>query len=298
MTDQTVPQSMYHLDSLGCIAINGPDSIKFLQGQITINAEQIIDNQLSLGAICNPQGRCIALFWATQLGESLLFIQMKETIETTIAHLSKYAVFFKCEIQDVSANYTLVGLPPASVKQPNITSTDSIDHHDGAAELLKSSDNKVVIRLLKSDSEATEALIGQAGSDQDWLSLLAQQNIPWLTHSSQSEFLPHNMNLPELSAVDFKKGCFTGQEVIARMQYKGKLKSHMQQFRCHDYQKAVIPLTKLYVQDKVAGEVICAAKNSAGVNTILALLKDRFLDSKNFRFNDENGPILELTSNV
>jgi len=131
-------------------------------------------------------------------------------------------------------------------------------------------------------------------NEQSWLFSLATQKICWLTSQSQSQFLPHNLDLPELDAVDFKKGCFTGQEVIARMQYKGKLKSHIQVFETKCATE-VTPMSSILVDDKNAAQVICGAKNEENQTAILALVKDRYLDSKIFRLNDENGPILELT---
>lgn len=133
-------------------------------------------------------------------------------------------------------------------------------------------------------------------NEQNWLYFLAYHRIPWLNSASQSQFLPHNLDLPMLEAVDFDKGCYTGQEVIARMQYKGKLKSHMQLFECDTAVNAQAT-DKIVDGEQTVAEVICGATGNNGRTAILALVKDRYLESKSFRLKEQNGPILQLLNN-
>lgn len=285
----------YPLTDFGVVEISGQDTLKFLQGQITINAESIQQNQLSLAAICSPQGRCIALFFAcridsdesnqTELPVTVWLILNRGTIKETIANLKKYAVFFKLTIQDRSLEKTIYGL---NVTEP-VSFVSSED-----CQFMSWADKDIAIAV---SSEKSSPAIEQSytiGNQSDWLYQLAQRKIPWLTEAAQSQFLPHNLDLPTLNAVDFNKGCFTGQEIIARMQYKGKLKSHMQLFHAKE-PLAIQSGDKITLDGKVAAEVICAISPDDQGTALLALLKDSYLEGESFRLYDENGPILRLS---
>lgn len=278
-------QSVSQLGSFGLIKLAGEGVIKFLQGQITINAETMEPGQLSLAAICNPQGRCVSLFFITKINQQVWLILKNETIESTITTLKKYAVFFKVEIIDCSEQNIIYGLNNITFKHNQVNENWHIVNW-----------NKPAITLAIVPREAQQAWekeTYQLSDEQNWLFDLTNKRISWLDLNSQSQFLPHNLNLPELNAVDFNKGCFTGQEVIARMQYKGKLKSHLQLFQLSS-SVTVKSLEIIFADGKSAAQVVCSANNDTDCRVILALVKDRYLDSQIFRLNSENGPILEL----
>jgi folate-binding protein YgfZ len=130
--------------------------------------------------------------------------------------------------------------------------------------------------------------------EREWFYQLASDRTPWLTQDSQSQFLPHELNLPELDAVDFKKGCFMGQEVIARMHYKGKLKSHLQLLTTHS-KSPIKAQEAIYCDEKKAGQVICSASLANGSTQVLSILRDSYLNHTNFYITDEKASILNLT---
>ncbi|TQV72829.1 folate-binding protein YgfZ [Aliikangiella marina] len=292
MNQANLSDSIYSLSNMGCIRLTGEDTLKFLQGQITVNTEHFKVGELSLGAICNPQGRCISLFWASLYQDDVLLFQLQETIPETVAHLSKYAVFFKSKIEDVSTQYSIYGM---FGQQMNSATKEQLESN--GLVCFEESDSLIRFMIIESSASKQSDLQANANSDsQLFYKYLVEQGIPWLTEKSQSEFLPHNLNLPELTAVDFKKGCFTGQEVIARMQYKGKLKSHIQMMRSHNEIEAITPLSTIYADGAKAGEVICGAFDNNQTANMLVLLKDKYQECEIFRMRDENGPILELVS--
>ncbi|MET1254105.1 YgfZ/GcvT domain-containing protein [Aliikangiella maris] len=297
LTNLPLP-GLAHLSDFGCIEIKGPDSVRFLQGQITTNAENISTIFLSLSAMCNPQGRCVALFFIGKIDDSVILILSRETIEQALANIKKYAVFFKIEINDISDQKQVFGLAAEATSEA--VKIPSSVGHEFRIEQLNQPENQIFSFYLVSEkyqSDFDAAVVNFRKCKQgDWLYWLNKNRIPWLDINSQNEFLPHNLNLPELGAVDFNKGCFTGQEVIARMQYKGSLKSHMQLLQTQE-PVTVISKSKLWLGDKTVGEVICAAANDENVS-ILALIKDNYLENKIFRLNNENGPILELISKI
>lgn len=283
--------SISQLASFGLIKISGVDCNKFLQGQITINVESIEENKLALAATCNPQGRILSLFFITKRANDIYLILPLETIESTIAHFKKYAVFFKVTITDESQQFDLYGL-----NQPLTNDIGS------AIKMAATSwkDRNINIFIVNSDNktdfETNLKPLLAFKPEQNWLAYLALNRIAWLESISQAEFLPHNLDLPLLKAVDFQKGCFTGQEVIARMQYKGKLKSHLQLFQLSS-NEVVSALETIYVREEKAAQIICSARDEKNKTLILALLKDGYLEDKIFHLNHENGPILNLLKN-
>ncbi len=278
---------IYQLKALGCIKISGNDSTKFLQGQISTNAEEMEQNKLQLSSICTHQGRIVTLFWAAKVDDVIYLIMSKEIVASTIIHLNKYAVFFKTEISDTSEQFKIDSFFHSS--QPD--SEPDINTHSIQKAQFSLSDSQLTLRLTPIENSASE--LDRPEQDNDWFYQLAIRQIPWLTLSTQSKFLPHNLNLPALNAVDFNKGCFTGQEVIARMQYKGKLKSHMHLLTSKTLIE-ITPETKIWANNKSAGEIICTASSPPNGTALLALIKDNDLKNKYFQLNSENGPILKL----
>lgn len=259
-----------HLVDFTILELNGIDSVKFLQGQITINAEQINDEKLLTGAICNPQGRCVSLFFATRLNGSILLVMPKSIADGTIEHLKKYAVFFKVDIKRLDDELIIVGEYSCS------------ENNDSPSESYRKLTPELSIKLCSSQDN-----IEFTSTQNDWLYHLAENKMPWLTSVTQLAFLPHNLNLPELNAVDFKKGCYTGQEIIARMHYKGKLKSHLQKLTADKITGDIQEKSPLLADGEVAGEVVCSATSSLGQTCVLALIKDKYLSTKKFQLSEE-----------
>lgn len=275
-----------NLNGFGAIQITGEDTTRFLQGQLTINAESINSDKLSLAALCNLKGRCISLFFTLKQEDKVYLLLKQETIAETLATLNKYAVFFKVELTDISQEFQIVGLStPSEVKMLDSLST---------AYWFNSTIGLMLIN--KKQTLDKESLDIPLLEETDWLYNLAYNRIPWLELETQNHFLPHHIDLPQLAAVDFKKGCFTGQEVIARMQYKGKLKSHLQLFISESRLEQVPLKGKITYQDKTAAEIVCVAESS-GRNAILAVMKDDYLNHKNFQLSDEKTSILKLQPN-
>lgn len=153
------------------ISVRGPDSSKFLQGQLTCDVAALEDGQSTLGAYCNIKGKVESLFYLIRNGDAYFLYPPPDLAEPTLNELKKYAVFSK-----VALNLCEIPLPP---------------------ELARSEEQEI----------------------------LAQ--IPKLYPETVGLFFPHDLNLPELDAVSFTKGCYRGQEIVARMQHRGNLKRRM-----------------------------------------------------------------------
>ncbi len=263
-----------YLHDFGILEVKGQDSAKFLQGQLTINVDKLDPNVFLNGAVCNPQGRCIASFWVKSVDEQFLFVMPKDNIDTLSQHLKKYAVFYKVELTE-KVNSRVLGAYDYSDSSQAIDAIDCFT-------------NQLGLMIEPKNAETTWSL-----AQNDWLSFLVKNKVAWISQLASSNFLPHNMGLTEISGVDFQKGCFTGQEVIARMQYKGKLKSHIQKLYA-DNPLDIAPNSKILAENKNAGEVICSVCDSSGNTYVLAVIKDRYIEQNNFHLDNENTSILKL----
>ena len=154
------------------IQLAGPDSRKFLQGQVTCDMESLTGDATIKGAHCTPKGRIIFLFSASCDQQDNIILETHHSVrDIAIANLKKYAVFFKTEISDVSEQFREASVP-SNLQRIRTGSADVV---------LKTSDM----------------------------------------------FIPQMLNLDALGYISFKKGCYTGQEIVARAHYRGAVKRRM-----------------------------------------------------------------------
>ena len=269
---------IFDLNSYTYFDLLGADSEKLLQGQISVDVTKILPYIAQLAVLCNPKGRIVSLFHIHRITNGFRFILPKETAEPAITHLKKYAVFYKVSITPSNDPSSLI-----------VMSNDSKDK----LNLQTISIPTINLSIIYSECESSMIDLAKSASyeildnDAQWYWEMANHRIAWLTETSCEQFLPHNLDLPNLSAVDFNKGCFTGQEVIARMQYKGKLKQHLQLLRT----KQIVdmpPLEKLFQGDKKVAEVICCISQQGIGSLVLALVKDS-ADKNRIFLNPELG---------
>lgn len=203
----------FDLSPLGLLCIQGEDAKKFLQGQLTCHLDEVTEHQSRLGAHCNPQGRIIS-FFRIFLYQNAYYLQMlRELIPIASKALQKYAVFFRVKLTDVSDQWQQIGLagsPPAKFSQ----------HDTLTIKLAETRDRYVILGPMEKN---------QLQPYSRWLIQDFAEKIPTIYPETSELFLPHELGLPALQAVSFNKGCYTGQEIIARMHYRGKLKTQLQQ---------------------------------------------------------------------
>jgi tRNA-modifying protein YgfZ len=291
------PFFLTELNNYSAIDITGADAAKFLQGQLTINVSTPTNSKSYLAALCNPKGRIVSLFHIVAIDQGFRLIMPQTIIDSSMLHLKKYGVFFKVEIVEAPIS-SIFGLINSTTKEFSEISSLLDQAYYQLNELpmafIVTSDNSQA-RLLAASLKTSVQPVADA-----WFSSLARNKVCWLSENTSGEFLPHNLDLPNLNAVDFKKGCFTGQEVIARMHYKAKIKQKLQLFQSVEEVEATnsfaqaIANEKLLQQDSKVGEVICSCLSEEKRWLVLALVKDSANKQQNFTVNIKNSPILEL----
>jgi len=262
-----------NVSNITFIDLVGAGVTQFLKGQLTINTDFVENKTAKLAALCNHKGRIISLFHIVAIKDGFRLIMPRSIVEASLAHIKKYAVFFKLEVISFDNSNILACVGG----EEDIADGISIDQT-----------NLQVIFRVPGDGDGYPAM-----DDSFWYWHLIENGIPWLTAETVEQFLPHSLNLPKLGAIDFNKGCFTGQEVIARMQYKGKLKQHLQTLSTSNM--AVIPpLSSVEQSSRKVGQIVCSAVHHDKGQRVLAVVKDSANSDKDFQLNLENTSILDL----
>ena len=230
------------LSHLGLLEISGADAVTFLQGQVTNDVKLLVGTNAHYSAYCNPKGRMLALFLAfahhnNQLGDHLHLQFNRTLLEPIMKRLKMYVMRSKVEIKDVSDTILKFGLngPQAasmlvsifskiptqdyelvSLENATILKLPTIAGHVRYQIFTDSINAPLVWNALKQSCQ----LVGKPCWD--WLEI--QAGIPDVLPATQEQFVPQMLNLDLLNGISYKKGCYTGQEIVARTHYLGKIK--------------------------------------------------------------------------
>ncbi|WP_367256258.1 folate-binding protein YgfZ [Pseudomonas sp. stari2] len=285
----------------GVLAVRGADAGKFLQGQLTCNINYLSDDRASLGARCTQKGRMQSSFRIVLEGDGVLLAMAGELLEPQLADLKKYAVFSKSKLTDESASWVRFGLEHGDAALSSLglelpADTDSVVRHEGLiairvspdrAELWAPADQADAIKG-KLSAQLTEAKLNQ------WLLGQIRAGIGQVMPSTRELFIPQMLNLQAVGGVSFKKGCYTGQEIVARMQYLGKLKRRLYRVQL-DASELPEPGTPLFAPSHGSsiGEVVLAARAEKNIE-LLAVLQAEAAEAGDLHLGTTEGPALHL----
>lgn len=218
----------------GVLAVRGSDAAKFLQGQLTCNLNYLSDTQASLGARCTQKGRMQSSFRILLQGDGVLLAMATELLEPQLADLKKYAVFSKSKLTDESAAWVRFGVSDADQVLASLglelpTETDSVVRSDDLIAIRVSPGRAELWAPAAQAENLHSQLAAQLnkGELNQWLLGQIRAGIGQVMPQTRELFIPQMLNLQAVGGVSFKKGCYTGQEIVARMQYLGKLKRRL-----------------------------------------------------------------------
>ena len=265
------------LNDLGVLEVTGPQSRNFLQGQTTADFTAAAPGALR-GACCTPQGRVFTLFTAVATAQGYLLVMPRALVESSRAILARYAALSRVGLEDASTAYRILGA--AGPECGAILTATGLVAGDPAA------DGTLTFRH---DADRHLLLVPAAAAPARWQSLATRARpvgaplwhladiragIVNLAPETREQFLPQMLDLHQHGAVSFTKGCYTGQEVVARSQYRGKLKRHLQRLAIATA-RAPRPGTEIRSPDspQAAGTVLEAVATGADHCEALAVLR-------------------------
>ena len=309
------------LSHLGLLEISGADAVTFLQGQLTNDVKLLHGTNAHYTAYCNPKGRMLALFLAfahhnNQLGNHYHLQLNRELLELMMKRLKMYVMRSQVEINDVSDSIVKFGLngPQAAsmlapMFNPNFSASFSAGFNKVPTEEfeLVSVESGTLLKLPSANNNARFEIFTNTANapliwnmlknncqivDKNYWELLEiQAGIPDISLATQEQFVPQMLNLDILNAINFKKGCYTGQEIIARTHYLGSVKR-----RTYLAEIALQPAPGDKVSDAVQseiGQIVRSAPNLTGSFDVLAEMRIDAVTSGVLNCND--APILLKT---
>jgi tRNA-modifying protein YgfZ len=215
------------LPHLGIIRALGPDAPSFLHNQLTNDVLLMKEGQCRLAAFCNAKGRMQASFVVyKRSAEEVLLVCRKDLIAQTVKRLSMFVLRAKVKLSDASDEFQLLGLAgEAALAALNGASTEPWHRHAaGAADVLTLYPALGQPRALWIAPHAVAAPAGEAISADLWQVGEVMSGIAWVELATFEAFVPQMLNYESVDGVNFKKGCYPGQEVVARSQFRGTLK--------------------------------------------------------------------------
>ena len=274
------------LSHYGLISVHGDDAETFLQGQLTNDIRKVDDQHSQFSGICNPKGRLLASFRVFHCGDSYYLCLPSSMIETVISRLRMFMLRSRVTLEEASDTFVHLGVSGSEAEQELRKVAGTLP--DNIHEVTQSKDQAIIrvpgihpsfeifttteqARQLWSSLNVQSAPVGSIA----WQFLDIQAGIPMIFPETREAFVPQMANLQLIDGVSFTKGCYTGQEIVARMQYLGKLKRRMYRARC---ESTTQPLAgdEVYVSGEgtqSVGKLVSAAPHPDGGYSMLAVLQ-------------------------
>ncbi len=240
---QSATHGLTWLSQMGLLRIHGPDAVRFLQGQLTCDVNALNDQQWTLGACCTAKGRMVANFAIARHEHDVWLRLPREQVTALQQHLSKYAVFFKATLEDISDQWIVLAHrnPESSHDAPRLLNWQVHER-----TLTWPQGNEYWLPATDAEQRLTQAT--HLCDEQYWQQSDDQQGVIWVNEQTREHWIPQNIDWHRHDGVSFNKGCYTGQEIVARLQYLGKSKKHVVQIHSNDA-LPLTPLSKINNQD-------------------------------------------------
>jgi folate-binding protein YgfZ len=294
------------LTHVGLIRASGEEAGVFLQNLLTNDTRKVGPDQAQYSSFCSPKGRMLASFLIWREDSDYLLQLSRDLHAGILKKLGMYVLRTKVKLSDASEDYALFGIAGSG-------STELVAEFAAVPEATMGvavSDRGTVIRLGEQRFQlAIEAAEGEAvwnrirttarpAGTAAWRWLEINAGIPQITSRTREEFVPQMANFELIGGVSFNKGCYPGQEIVARTQYLGKLKRRM--YLAHVATgEPPAPGTPIYgpeLPDQSCGTVMSSAPAPEGGSDLLAVIQISCAEAGNVHVGAADGPRLVLRS--
>jgi len=315
------------LSHYGLIKISGSDAKSFLQSQFSNDINLVTESQAQLNSYCSPKGRVLALFNLFQVKDHYYLQLPRALLDSILKRLTMFKMRADVELVDVSDNLLCIGVsgpsagsilknafknyPDSNYACLNIVNSKNADQYQNTItiiQLANTTESKNQSQFLIFAN--SESLINFWTNNNDnlepigchaWSLLNIQSGIPSIETETIDAFVPQMLNLQLINAVSFSKGCYPGQEIVARTQYLGKLKKRMYLLKSKN-NKILAPGTDLStekaIDDQSKGKIVNCQVSIDGSIEALAVLQISSVDDgkvvvksePNIKFSIQNLP--------
>lgn len=241
------------LEHLSALLVSGPDARTFLQGQLSADVEALAPDQLMLASCNSPQGRVQAILWMVERPDGIALVTSRSVAEPLEQRLRRYVLRAKVII----ARHRLqVGVG----QEPIAQATDTRDR----THVLSGDVSQLYWRGLGRTLVIAPALEASAepARELEWRTQYLRAGLPQVYAETHERFVAQMLNLDLLDGISFTKGCYTGQEIVARTHYRGAIKRRMFRFQAACVPPA--PGTRVLSGNQHAGDVVDAVPTDEG----------------------------------
>ncbi len=289
--EQNAPRAIV-LPAYGFAAIEGANACQFLQGQLSCNVPEAAADSVLPGAYCTIKGRVISSFLVWRPAPERILLRMRtDILDSTIAVLNKYGVFSRVKIAQAQPALCCIGLLGSNLQSALApwfaawpAAMREVSSHEGMYLVRRDERGEALELWLEAGrlEEVSGALAQRLAiaAPGDWHLALVRGGAAEIRERTRELFLPQMLGYEHSGALNFRKGCYTGQEIVARTHYKGALKRHLQRFECHA-NEAPLPGEEVREQtsERLAGTIVEVAPSAPGSWELLAVVADDALES-------------------
>ena len=296
------------LSHYGLIRAFGEEATDFLQNQFCNDVRNVSNAQSQLNAYCNPKGRVLAFFRLFQIEDQYYLRLPKAILGDTQNRLQMFVMMSKVSLEDASDELLRIGYSGSDADQELGKIIDSVPTdvdtvtHTNDVTVVRVSDTPPRFELY-GEADVIKSIWGKLTSKAtpvgsgSWDLLDIKDAIPEVVPETKEAFVPQMINLEGINALSFKKGCYPGQEIVARMHYLGKLKRHM--FIAHiDENTIPAPGDSLFAggseSGQGAGKIVRAESNPNGGTDLLAVIELASIKKGSLHLESAQGPVLNL----
>jgi tRNA-modifying protein YgfZ len=203
------------LGRYGLLSVSGDDARAFLHAQLTSDIEGLAPDRAALAGWCSAQGRLLATFLVIPSPQGFLLQLARDIAPAVAKRLGMFVLRSKVKVADESDAWTQDGIWDVDFRQPDVVWKDR-------TATVRVGERRYLQLGSSEQPNATE---------EDWVLREIQAGRPFISSATQDKFVPQMVNLEKLGGVDFQKGCYPGQEIVARAQYRGQVKRRMVQMQ-------------------------------------------------------------------
>ncbi|CAM4162276.1 folate-binding protein YgfZ [Vreelandella rituensis] len=303
MSDPLAPPVFVSLSHLGILELKGKGAATLLQGQTSAQVAHANGNFAPLTCFCTAKGRVLANAQLWKVAEDHYRLMLsRDLLDSLLAHLKKFAAFYKVELR-IAQEISLIGVigedaghqmaQALEVSLPDISWHQAQSASQDAQMLRYPGLQPRWLACIPQAGIAALAAIPQASISQEespWKLLDIQAGIAWVTSAQQDQFLPQMLNWEALGGISFKKGCYMGQEVVARAHFRGQVKKRLARAKVTT-NTSIEPGTPVYDETgKSRGQVVVTAADVQGNIELLAVLATNAIEEE-LSLNIEGYPV-------
>ncbi|MFL6550641.1 MAG: YgfZ/GcvT domain-containing protein [Povalibacter sp.] len=255
----TLSSPLYALPQYGSILISGVDAVTYLQGQLSFDVTLLTPKRMELATCNSAQGRVQAVLWMLARQDGIILLVASELVDSTVARLRKYTLRSKVKIESGREHFVVGG----SRSELELDEWAHVQH-DSTSVIRWPGDSRIMVLAPASSSVVTDESFARQWHLDD-----LRAGLPQLHAATHEAFVAQMLNIDLLGGISFEKGCYTGQEIIARTHFRGSVKRRMLRFAASC--PPPLPGTRVLSGASHAGDVVDAEKTSTGCEMLAVI---------------------------